>query len=107
MPTLLNLTGYKTKQDLKYDGRDIWPLLTGTVTNPATRTLYWKFTRGRYAIRRGDFKLIVSEEKETSELYDLAVDPYEKNNLAEKQPARVTELKSLLAKQQNRDKSTG
>ena len=46
---------------------------------------------GTPAIRVGDFKLVGEE------LYDIRRDPYEKNNLAAEQPAKVRELKARLA----------
>jgi arylsulfatase A-like enzyme len=106
MPTIMRLAGCKPQQDLKWDGQDIWPLLTGRVTDPERRTLYWKFSGGASAIRHGDWKLIVNEKEETSELYNLATDPYEKNDLAEKSPKQVAALKALLADQQKLDQST-
>lgn len=48
-------------------------------------------------IRKGDWKLIVpAEEPEKPELYDLAQDPHEENNLADEQRDRVRDLRSQL-----------
>jgi arylsulfatase A-like enzyme len=104
MPTLTRLAGYKSKEDLKWDGRNIWPLLTGQVTPPEPRTLYWRFTRGRSAIRHGDWKLIVDQVQKSVELYNLAVDPYEKHDLAGERPEQVDRLQALLAEQRKLDK---
>ncbi|MHC4573955.1 MAG: sulfatase-like hydrolase/transferase [Planctomycetota bacterium] len=104
MPTLTRLAGYKPKQDLKWDGRNIWPLLTGEVTQPEPRTLYWKFTRGRSAVRHGDWKLIVDGKEKSVELYNLAEDPYEKHDLASERPEQVDKLEALLAEQRKLDK---
>ena len=103
MPTLLGLAGYEPKQDLRWDGRDIWPLLTGKETKPEPRDLYWRFVRGRLAVRRGDWKLIVQQGK-PDELFDLAADPCEKTNRAKEHPDRVAELTALLAAQQKLDR---
>lgn len=106
MPTLMRLARCKPQQDLKWDGQAIWPLLTGRDSKTRSRALYWKFTGGRYAIRHGDWKLIVNEEDKTSELYNLADDPYEKRDLADKRPKQVFDLKALLADQRKLDQST-
>ena len=95
MPTLTKLTGYKPKRDLKWDGMDVWPLIAGQIAKPPARTIYWKFL-DRFAIRHGDWKLIVRGRGKT-ELFNLAEDPYEKTNLAAGHSDRVAELKKLLA----------
>ena len=95
MPTLCSLTGYQPKKDLKWDGRNIWPLISGETRKYQPRTMYWK-TPGSVAVRQGDWKLITDKNGRHFELYNLDNDPYEKNNLAAKQPQRVDELKKLL-----------
>jgi arylsulfatase A-like enzyme len=99
MPTLTRLAGYQPKSDLKWDGIDIWPWITGKETQTEPRTIYWKFTGGRMAIRHGDWKLIVP----SNELFNLADDPYEKRNLAKSEPARVADLLERLARAQKLD----
>jgi arylsulfatase A-like enzyme len=103
MPTLTNLAGYKSPDDLKWDGRDIWPIITGKSTGSKARILYWKFTRGS-AIRKGDWKLVVKGKDQKNELYDLAVDPYEQHDLAEKHPEKAAELMYLFTEEEKRDK---
>ena len=99
MPTLTRLAGYQPKSDLKWDGIDIWPWITGKETQTEPRTIYWKFTGRRMAIRHGDWKLIVP----SNELFNLADDPYEKRNLAKSEPARVADLLERLARAQKLD----
>jgi len=91
------------KQNLKWDGRDIWPLLTGKVTKPLSRTLYWKFVRGASAVRDGSWKLIIPQDGKEPQLYNLATDPYEKQDLAHKYPKRAASLKALLAQYRKDD----
>ncbi len=101
MPTLLALTGYEgDTEDLKWDGKDIWPLLTGEVTQPEARTMYFKRGGGR-ALRHGPWKLVVDGKKEL--LFDLDADPNETTNLAEAKPDKVAELRGLLADEQAKD----
>jgi uncharacterized sulfatase len=51
-------------------------------------------------VRQGDWKLQVSDKPAKAWLFDLSVDPTEKTNLADKNPAKVAELKKLLADHQ-------
>lgn len=96
MPTLCSLVGYSTEKDLKWDGKDVWPLICTRADKTEPRVMYWK-TPNAFAVRQGDWKLVVGKKKTNAELYDLAVDPYEKNDLASEHPERVKELKQLLA----------
>jgi arylsulfatase A-like enzyme len=98
MPTLTRLAGYQASGDLRWDGRDIGDLLAGGKGEP--RTIYGAAPGFRGAfVRDGDWKLIVARgAKSTEELFDLATDPHEQTNLADREPERVVRLKELLAK---------
>ncbi|MBI5396724.1 MAG: sulfatase-like hydrolase/transferase [Verrucomicrobia bacterium] len=103
MPTFCALAGWKPAKDLKWDGRDIWPVLSGAQPRPETRTLYWLGPNRRAsAIRHGDWKLNVPKDK-PAELYDLVNDLSETKNVAEQHPGRVAELKKRMAEQAARD----
>jgi arylsulfatase A-like enzyme len=104
MPTLTKLAGYAPERDLKWDGRDVWPLLAGEPAG-ADRVLYWAGAGGRAsALRRGAWKLIVHKGPPArEELYNLAEDPFEKSDLAAAHPERVSELRKLLAAEAARD----
>ncbi|HZT78974.1 MAG TPA: sulfatase [Gemmataceae bacterium] len=47
-------------------------------------------------VRQGDWKLIVTEKKDAPELYNLARDPFEKDNRAAAEPERVRALRQVL-----------
>lgn len=97
MPTLCRLAGYVPPQDLKWDGVDIWPLLTGEQTT-LDRPLYWAGAGFRSrAVRVGDWKLIMQDDHSKVELFNLATDPDESENLATAHPDQVTELLAALA----------
>ncbi len=106
MPTFCALAGYRSETDLRWDGTDITALLTDH-TPLAKRPLYAAGTGWRSrSLRMGDWKLIVYGEKEKRkvELFDLAKDPSESLNLAEKQPDQVRRLVEALDKIAVRDR---
>lgn len=107
-PTLLKLCGAKAEQKLPVDGLDIWPTLTHGKPSPHDAILL-NTTPTAGAIRFGDWKLVVKNgfddpdggpvknpRQRSVELFDLKNDPYEKTNLADKQPDRVNELRGRL-----------
>ena len=54
MPTLCALAGHTPKRDLKWDGTNIWPVLTGTATRES-HLLYWTAPGFRArAVRAGE-----------------------------------------------------
>ena len=102
-PTLASLVGYEPKADLRWDGVNQWPVLTGTAerSEQASRTIYIGMTGGRM-LRRGDWKLIAMNQGRP-QLFNLAADPFEKRDLAEAEPERVAELQKLLAAERAKD----
>jgi arylsulfatase A-like enzyme len=102
MPTLLHLTGYEANDEavFKFDGHDIWPLLTGEETQPEPRTLY--FRRGSSsALRHGDWKLV--ESGKTQQLFNLAEDPNEEHDLTKQHPEKLTDLAARLHEEQQKE----
>jgi len=98
-PTFAHLAGAQVAPEWKVEGRNVWPLLTGEKETPPAKPLYWETPRAK-AVLEGDWKLIVSKGKTAGvELYNLAADPAEEHNQAEKNPGKVEELRRLLAAQ--------
>jgi arylsulfatase A-like enzyme len=102
MPTFCALAGYAPDRDLKWDGMDLSAHLRGQA-QPQSRTIYGVAPSGRARmLRQGDLKLVTfaakAGAKEQAEMYDLAADPNEKNDLAQAQPEKLAALKKAMAK---------
>jgi arylsulfatase A-like enzyme len=94
-PTFVALAGGSLRQPLPLDGRDAWPTITQGKPTPHSEIVlsvpgFEGSETGTPAIRVGDFKLVGEE------LYNIAQDPSEKNNLAIAHPEKVRNLKSRL-----------
>lgn len=105
-PTLLKLAGASLEQKLPLDGSDIWPTITEGRPSPHAEIVHELDTTSG-AIRRGDWKLILTGGEIFSgageitapkvELFNIAQDPTESKDLAASQPERVKELARRLA----------
>lgn len=112
-PTILKLAGASAEQKLPVDGKDIWPVLTAGAKSPHESLLICGMNRSTRALRIGDWKLLMGAndrdaEEATDEnqipasaqLYNLADDIGEKNDLAKTNPAKVkallTEMNRLM-----------
>ncbi len=93
--TLLTLAGAPLLDEHRLEGVNVWPLLRGSADPPVSRTLYWR-SPNQFAVRDGDWKLITDRLQRKLELFHLAEDPYEQNDLATQQPQRVQTLVHLL-----------
>ena len=97
LPTLLDAAdlGYPGRfagnEIMPYVGRSLVPAFRGR-SLADRQTIYWKNARGR-AIRDGNWKL-VGTGKGAWELYDLAADPTELDDLTSSNPGKASELKS-------------
>lgn len=102
-PTLCNLAGASTVQKLPLDGYDIWPVITQGARSPHESIPLIGSREGQYAIRVGDWKLLIDPREfkrkvksNPVELYNLSDDLAEKNNLAAEQPERVRAMRERL-----------
>jgi arylsulfatase A-like enzyme len=94
-PTILASAGKPIDAAEKLDGVDLVPFLTGKAAGRPHETMFWRFG-DQWAVRNGDWKLVASKGGSgRPELYNLAVDVGEKNDLAGSEPARVAELQKL------------
>ena len=84
-------TEYKANKITPMEGRSLVPAFDN---KPIDReAIYWEH-EGNRAVRKGKWKL-VSRHPGGWELYDLKADRTELNNLAEKNPQKVAELKAM------------
>lgn len=96
-PTLCGATGVAVPREV--EGRSLMPALKNSSAKirDSVFLAYRDFQRG---VRTDRWKLILYNVggKVTAQLFDLAKDPLEMNNLADTQPARVQELRALMKK---------
>lgn len=104
LPTALAAAGVTAQPEWKLDGVNLLPYVTGEKKDAPHQALYWRFGQ-QIAIRKGDWKLVKAPgggveggEKagvattQGAQLYNLAKDIGEQNNLAEKEPEKFKEL---------------
>jgi arylsulfatase A-like enzyme len=112
LPTLLELAGLPPEQDRPIDGTSFAGELLGRQAGADRPPIYWHFpgyleagpvkegswrTTPAGAIRKGRYKLVEFFETGKVELYDLARDIGERNDLASTESAKARELKADLA----------
>ena len=102
LPLCLNAARITDATDRIIDGKDPLPALAGEASSPHDR-LFFSYGTAT-AMREGSLKLLRTAESKPWELYDLADDPAESNNLAtvratdtEKLAKRITEWRASLA----------
>ena len=102
LPTVLEVCGLPAKPELHKDGVSFASLLRGD-TKPVHDALFWHFPHYRNfpsgpcsSVRVGDWKLIEWLEDESVELFDLATDLSEKNDIAAQHPEIVQQLRGRL-----------
>jgi len=96
LPTLLEQAGLEIPSGL--DGRSLAAVLSGDEFAWAERDLYWEY-ENQQALRRGRWKAVrprLGEDDSALELYDLAADPFEREDVAADHPGVVAELERAL-----------
>ena len=101
-PTLLEMAGLSARPDQHVDGMSFAAALKGEDFDRGP--IYWHFPHysnhgmqsPNGAIRLGDFKLLEYFENDTVQLFDLANDPGEREDLARTNPEKAEELRDQL-----------
>ncbi len=90
--TIAAATGAQVPNDRKMDSFNL------LAAGPKREITFWR--SGDYrAVRAGDWKLQISKRPDKAWLFNLATDPTEQVNLADKDPARVAALRKLIETQ--------
>jgi arylsulfatase len=107
LPTFLALAGaqhpgttYRDQTVLPVQGRSLLPVLYGeaTAAHPADALFGWELF-GQRAVRQGDLKLVwdhsAPEAQRRWQLFNLAADPFEQNDLTASNPDQYQQLLTL------------
>lgn len=94
LPTFYSAAGGDVDSLKSIDGVDLLPYLKSEKSGRPHQTLYWK-KENRGAIRDGDWKLLRFPDR-PAELYNIASDISEVNNLSDQYPEKVKELYKKL-----------
>jgi arylsulfatase A-like enzyme len=114
LPTFAALAGVPAPVAQKLDGKNVWPWLTDVVDAPENRLIYQKYLGGMAALREGVWKLVTRGtsrfarslmlgDNREDELFNIARDPLERQDLAATQPGVLARMQALLVEQMKGD----
>jgi arylsulfatase A-like enzyme len=108
LPSLLRLAGSRPPARVQFDGEDMSASFLGQAQQKRHRPLFWIRPPDRpgaagelwpdLSMREGDWKLLLMEDGTGAQLYDLAKDPGERQNLAAAEPKVVKRMSRELLK---------
>ncbi len=99
-PTLANLVDTDIPNEIMMDGLNFWPALEGKSLSEK-RIMYWRMKNGM-ALKKGQWKLVhhgKTPDAGTDELYNIYLDPSEKEDVSMKNEQILQELKYEINKQ--------
>jgi len=95
-PTIAGLAGADALKGKPLDGLDVWPAISEGKPSPRREVVY-NIEPFRGGLRQGDWKLVWRTPLPSAvELFNIAQDPEEKENLAAKYPQKVAELQKRI-----------
>ena len=95
-PTALAAAGLPIPGEPKLDGINLLPLLTGQTKQAPHEVLCWRIG-SQQAVRKGNWKLWLEDNKENYRLYDLSTDPGEMSDLARVRPEVLKDMLTTYA----------
>ncbi|MDD7985565.1 sulfatase-like hydrolase/transferase [Lentisphaera marina] len=104
-PTFLSAAGLGYSSD-QFSGKNLIPYVNGEKAERPHESLFWHRHSGLedFAVRHGDWKITYNDQegankdfvkKANIKLFNLAEDPYEKNDLAKSMPEKLQQVKKL------------
>jgi len=110
MPTIFDLIGI-TDDEFPFQGQDLSPAILNNTTLNKNRPIFLQrrpynnkvvsntwLNGEKFGIRVGKYKYIVGKDENTTELFDLSMDPHELSNLYDALPEKAAELETRLEK---------
>ena len=102
LPTFCELAGKELPEGYQPDGESFASIFENKVFH-RSKPLFWEWRNSgsdprrpyrwpNLTVRHGDWKLLADKERERIELFNMAKDPLELNNLAENHPEKCEEL---------------
>lgn len=101
-PSILKITGAKKEKNVNYDGVDMSMAMLGYAQPLRKKEVMWLRPPGTktdtpdLAIRKGDYKLLIDADGTNAELYNIAADEIESDNLIDKLPEIALSLKKKV-----------
>ncbi len=96
LPTLVAAGGGQVPASAKLDGIDVGSVWAGEQQAPP-RSIFWHY-RGYSAVRNGRHKILREAPDKPFQLFDVAADVAETNNLASQQPKLIAQLEASFEK---------
>jgi arylsulfatase A-like enzyme len=94
--TIYDLTGVAIPPERPLDGVNLMPFLDGKQSGSPHEVIYLrKFDQQRFAVRKGDYKLVIPEQDMRPNLFNLRKDIGERNNISQQNPEVLKELEAL------------
>jgi arylsulfatase A-like enzyme len=96
MATIADLSKAPLNPERPLDGVNLIPYLTGQKSEAPHDAIYLRqFDQNKYAVRSGDYKMVIPFKNGKSLLYNLNVDIGEADNIADRHPETLQRLETM------------